>query len=552
MTDVRQGEERGGPALPGLARRTLALAVTLLALAAAPLAPAQATIRAVVVGIDNYRHPDVLPPLRGALNDARDLAETFRGLGVTDLTVLLEKDAHRAAVLGAWEAVLERGEPGDVIFLTYAGHGMRVRAPAGSSEEDGMDEFYPLYGFSGRSAGVPDLILDNEIFYWAKRAEARGLRVVLVTDACHSGSPFRSIDQRITGIKYRFAGVSIEEDMLEGLEVSEDDETSELPPDFMSFGAALDSQKVAELLLPDRTHGLEYRGALSYFLSRGLQGAADDDQDGLVGFDELKRYVVRNIQFRTNTQQNPVVIAGQLSSQGLVDLSGAAGVPPARPPGPVRLTILNRGGASVPELEGVVLIPPGNQVDLIWDVDHAEVVSGLDTVIARNVGNGNVQGVIDRQRARDRLASIAERKALDITLTPVQPTHREGERLTLEVDGLHYRHLLLLNLASDGRTQFIYPLDAYEARALDQNRPFHLPGLDVTGPFGADLLVAITVDQPQPDLIAALGRLSDRAAADGRANALDAVGQIETSLRGTGFRIGIHAFYSCERGDPKC
>ena len=74
------------------ALRRLAVAATILLPLPEP-APAEAAVRAVVVGIDTYQDSRYLPPLRGALNDAQDLAETFRGLGVEDLTLIVEQDA---------------------------------------------------------------------------------------------------------------------------------------------------------------------------------------------------------------------------------------------------------------------------------------------------------------------------------------------------------------------------------------------------------------------------------------------------------------------------
>ena len=73
--------------------------------------------RALVVGVDAYQH---VSPLKGAVNDARDIAETLTAAGVTDLTTLYDADASRQAILSSWQDLISRADADDVLVLSYA------------------------------------------------------------------------------------------------------------------------------------------------------------------------------------------------------------------------------------------------------------------------------------------------------------------------------------------------------------------------------------------------------------------------------------------------
>jgi hypothetical protein len=66
-------------------------------------------IRALVIGIDRYQN---VRPLKGAAEDARDIASSLRDAGVSDLTVLIDQDATRRNVDSAMMHLLEVATPG--------------------------------------------------------------------------------------------------------------------------------------------------------------------------------------------------------------------------------------------------------------------------------------------------------------------------------------------------------------------------------------------------------------------------------------------------------
>src|ERR1044072_472831 len=78
----------------------LAIAATLAAAPPAPPAPAR---YALVVGVDDYEPP--INDLRGAVNDAKDIASALEKSGADRVALLLNKEVTRAAGEGAWTEV---------------------------------------------------------------------------------------------------------------------------------------------------------------------------------------------------------------------------------------------------------------------------------------------------------------------------------------------------------------------------------------------------------------------------------------------------------------
>ena len=67
-------------------------------------------IRALVIGIDNYAYPEIVPTLSGAVADARDIAGVLRRSSVGDLTTLiairLVQGLGAALFLAGWHGAL--------------------------------------------------------------------------------------------------------------------------------------------------------------------------------------------------------------------------------------------------------------------------------------------------------------------------------------------------------------------------------------------------------------------------------------------------------------
>lgn len=136
---------------------------------------------ALCVGINDY--PGTGQDLNGCVNDALDWSSLLRSIGYTPLR-LTDADATKANVVQRLRDLVDVARFGDRIVFTYSGHGSWV-PDANGDEVDGRDECLVLHDF--RNGG---LLTDDEInaIFAARRF---GVRVVVIPDACHSGTVHR-------------------------------------------------------------------------------------------------------------------------------------------------------------------------------------------------------------------------------------------------------------------------------------------------------------------------------------------------------------------------
>ncbi len=119
-------------------------------------------------------------PLAACENDARDLAALAKKQGYVP-TVMLTKKGTRAALLKAMRAAAKALKAGDRYLLTFSGHGGQV-PDTNRDEPDRKDETWCLW--DGQ-------LIDDELYFELSRF-ARGVRVVVLSDSCHSGSVTRA------------------------------------------------------------------------------------------------------------------------------------------------------------------------------------------------------------------------------------------------------------------------------------------------------------------------------------------------------------------------
>lgn len=137
---------------------------------------------ALTVGINTYPNA----PLSGCVNDATDWRDLLQERGYYVAT-LLDELATKKTILDALRTRVARARWGDRIVFTYSGHGSWV--PDGNGDEaDGRDEVLCAYDYEDGG-----LILDDELaeVFAARRA---GVRVVVISDSCHSGTVSRFVD----------------------------------------------------------------------------------------------------------------------------------------------------------------------------------------------------------------------------------------------------------------------------------------------------------------------------------------------------------------------
>src|SRR5262245_28802436 len=139
--------------------------------------------RALCVGINDYPVRDT--DLKGCVNDAKAWAALLHDhfeFATEDITILLDEQATRDAILGALDALLASAKDGDILVFTNSSHGTYV------FDEDGDETRYD-------EAICPwdmkeHLIVDDEL---RERFHALpdGVHLTVISDSCFSGTVTR-------------------------------------------------------------------------------------------------------------------------------------------------------------------------------------------------------------------------------------------------------------------------------------------------------------------------------------------------------------------------
>lgn len=120
-------------------------------------------------------------PLPGAIADAQAMQAIAHASGFS-ATLLLDEAATVLAVSQAIAAAAARLGPGDIFFLSYAGHGSQL-FDGTDDEPDSLDETLCLFD---------RMLLDDELHGLLLGFDA-GVRVLVITDSCHSATATRLV-----------------------------------------------------------------------------------------------------------------------------------------------------------------------------------------------------------------------------------------------------------------------------------------------------------------------------------------------------------------------
>jgi hypothetical protein len=489
--------------------------------------PDGAEVRALVIGIDAYRH---VRALKGAVADARDIEGALRRTGVRDVTALIDGQADRSSILSAIDRLTARTGPRDLVVLSLAGHGAQEPERVKGSQPDGVENVFLLPDFESTAEGSQERILGAEFNHLIKQIESRGAHVLFVADTCFGGGLTRDIDPRAEEMSFRqVPSYRISTDLLRPITTTADELMTELDFDRTVFLAAVDRKtKAPEVQIPGIAG---FRGALSYAVARAIEGNADTRGDGKTTLGEFFTSVRQVVYQMSNQRQNIVTTASpseDLKTSVVFQLvrSGAAREPPSgldpaiasRPPAtgdnpPVKIAALD-GKATyfaglAPREAAFATVPPVEHPDLMWDPVSHDVLAWGD-VVAYGVDPRDLPSVIDRAAAIRDLKRITGKGAQAIRVSPDDSLHHSANLVQIALNDVAGRALILFNIAGDGTVQMLYPIasDPPVIRAADFSFPVR-----VREPFGSDQLVAVTSQQRMPELEQALQGLNRRRAA---------------------------------------
>ncbi len=470
-------------------------------------------VRALVVGINEYSSRSV-PTLKGAAADARDLETTLRSAGVSDLTVLIDTNATRRSFEATMNRLIDASRTGDLVIISFAGHGSQQPELVKGSETDGMDEIFLLSGFAGAGPGTVERIIDDEMNHWLLQLAKKKVDVLYIADTCHGGGMMRSPDFRSGEVSYRFVPISMDPqgDKLTPISTVAD---ANLSPDDLpdvTFLAAVNKQsKAPEVSIPGNA---TLRGALSYAVARSI----GEGQDGAVTRQQLfgfaRQITYQYSQTKQTITTEPAGNAAKLDK--IVFRLKVSGEPDNAPPNDVVRLRISGGDASA--LSGIGpgqfqfrIVKSGEDADVVWDPAKGDVLNGYGDVIARSTKANDIPAIADAVEATLAITKMSETGLQTMRLLPNDGRFHQGEIVRFHIEGLAGKYLILVNLSGNGRVRFLYPrLKGDVALISDAN--FDLP-LKVDEPFGSDHLIAIVSEKRLEQTEAAISALDDQKAA---------------------------------------
>ena len=269
-------------------------------------APGGGTVRALVLGVNEYPRLGPGAQLHGATADAQDIAAALAKDDVK-VNLILNGAATRARVVDAMNELVKVAQPGDLVFISFAGHGMQTPeyprwkglSGNGASEQIALSDF----NFSGAGAG--EIIVNIEMRAWLSRLNAKGADSILVMDAAFGGG-MRGADRASGALRSSLVSGSADaadREKFTGIPMTDKEARADVAamPHVTFLGGATTNSVVPEMPGLDPRDPSVPRGALSYYVARVLEGGAS--VDGVVTRKSLFEFVLQNVGEATNSRQ---------------------------------------------------------------------------------------------------------------------------------------------------------------------------------------------------------------------------------------------------------
>jgi metacaspase-1 len=113
--------------------------------------------------------------------DAQDMAALASSRGMKASQLITQQATRNAVLAGIRKASSTLGS-GDFFMLTFSGHGGQVDDVSGEDEDDKKDETWCLWDSQ---------LIDDELYFELSKFAA-GVRVLILSDSCHSGTVARN------------------------------------------------------------------------------------------------------------------------------------------------------------------------------------------------------------------------------------------------------------------------------------------------------------------------------------------------------------------------
>ncbi|MFC1725513.1 caspase domain-containing protein, partial [candidate division KSB1 bacterium] len=236
---------------------------------------------AVIIGVSDYKNPDI-PDLSYAHKDAIDLYEFLASpkggdFKKSNMKLLLNDNATTQNIRDALFNFLKRAKKEDIVYIYFSGHG----AP----ENINPDNMY-LITHDTDLQKVSSTAFPMWDIQTALARHIQSERVIIITDACHSGQVGEEIKTK-----------SLKKQNLINRYLMELSKSK-------SGRACLTASESGELSAESQGWGGGH-GVFTYFLLEALKGKADKDRNGIVSVKEVINYTFEKVVMETKGRQHP-------------------------------------------------------------------------------------------------------------------------------------------------------------------------------------------------------------------------------------------------------
>ena len=169
------------------------------------------TKRALVVGL-GQQQDKAWNKINGD-KDVPIVQGMLKSAGFKSVTTLVNQQATKADIIGAFKRMAASCKQGDVVYIHYSGHGQQM-TDVHNDERDGLDECwipYDAYRKASKTYHGEKHLTDDELNVYLNairnKIGAKG-KLLVVIDACHSGDGTRGDDDEVVrGVEEVFEAV---------------------------------------------------------------------------------------------------------------------------------------------------------------------------------------------------------------------------------------------------------------------------------------------------------------------------------------------------------
>ena len=186
------------------------IVVMLLAMVLVVASATAQTKRALVIGLGEYEDKEW-----SNINGDKDVpivCEYLEKANYRQIVTLVNKEATKVGITSAFKILAEDCKPNDIVYIHFSGHGQPMK-DINKDEKDGLDECWVPYDAylkpCAKDRGEKHLVDDevNSLLNNIRDRIGDGGKMLVVIDACFSGTATRSPDETLRGVGEIFEAV---------------------------------------------------------------------------------------------------------------------------------------------------------------------------------------------------------------------------------------------------------------------------------------------------------------------------------------------------------